>query len=534
MPALSILMLSLAAAPSVKIAQVVVYPDRAQVTRAQNVACGARAVASFEGIPPAADPASFRARASGGTVEGLRSEERTRADAFAPAARDLDQSIRKLEGDLRALRDTVRRAAGSTNVAAGYGEVALALVAREMNDAAPNTKAWNGAFDTALATRQKAIADQVDAEAKVRAINYQLDDLRRQRARVAASSSRKEWAAEVLVSCPAGQTAQVELTYMVGGASWAPSYEARADEGAGMVELATYATVTQSTGENWSATRVILSTAVPRQDATPPRIAPLRLWAEERKAERKVIVRREELHDHAESSGESTISPPTGGVSGVRGDQGGLRAASQGLSVQLQVPEASEVPGDGSPARLFVGRTKLRAKFALRAVPKLGPFAFRVADVTNAAPFPLLAGPLDAFRKGGLIARYPIERVAEGAPFHLTFGIDDSVRIKRITVEEIERDKNFLGLTRRFHYKYRYELANYLAGPQELEMSDHLPVSELDDVKVAFDEQTSGGYQLRADDGIVTWKVKLAPGEKRNLMLAFHVDVPSSYDSGGM
>src|SRR5262249_38226000 len=158
---------------------------------------------------------------------------------------------------------------------------------------------------------------------------------------------------------------------------------------------------------------------------------------------------------------------------------------------------ASDVAGDGTPARLFVGRTRLRAKFALRAVPKLGPFAFRVADLTNAAPYPLLSGPLDAFRKGGLIARYPIQRVAGGAAFHLTFGIDDAVRVKRVVVEEVERDKNFLGLTRRFHYKYRYELANYQAGAQELELSDHIPVSELDDVKVALDDQTSGGYQVR-------------------------------------
>ena len=67
-----------------RISEVVIYPDRAQVTRVESLPCGARAVAAFGQIPPAADPASFRARTSLGAVEGLRSEERTRAESFAP------------------------------------------------------------------------------------------------------------------------------------------------------------------------------------------------------------------------------------------------------------------------------------------------------------------------------------------------------------------------------------------------------------------------------------------------------------------
>jgi|SRR5579871_599053 len=524
MHSLSILILTLAPP---KVSEVVVFPDRAQVTRAQSVACGARAQATFDAVPPAADPASFRARVADGSVEGLRFEERTRADSFAPEVKDLEQSIRKLEADVRAARDAIRRASTATQVAGGYGDVAAALVAREMNDGAPNTKAWSGALETALATRQKAANESVEAEAKIRALEYQLDDLRRKRARTSAASARKEWLVEVLVGCPAGKTAQVELTYLVGGASWAPSYEARADETAGAVELSTYATVKQATGEDWTQAKVILSTAVPRQDATPPKIAPLRLWAEERKAERKVIVRREEMHEHAETGKDEA----TGGQTDQRG---AMRAASQGLSVQLIIPDPADVVGDGTPARLFVGRTRLRARFALRSTPKLAPFAFRVADLTNSAPYPLLPGPIDAFRRGGLIARYPIERIAEGAPFHLTFGIEESVRVKRLTVEEVMRDKNFLALTRRFHYRYKYEVGNYLPTTQEIEISDHLPVSELDDVKISIDDQTTAGYQSRPDDGIVTWRVKLAPSEQRKLDFAFHVDVPSSYDSGGM
>jgi uncharacterized protein (TIGR02231 family) len=518
-----------------KVSQVVVFPDRAQVTREEKVECSARAVASFPAIPPAADPSSFRAHVSTGTVEGLRSEERTRAETYAPEVKALDDKIRKLTLEQRALGDQQRRGSGAVQVASSYTDVATMLVSREMSDPAPNTKNWNGAFDAALNARQKAAQESVDLGVKIRDLEHQLEELRRQRGKLTTSGARREFFAEVLVACPAGKSATVELTYLVGGASWDPSYEARADEAGNAVDLSTFATVRQSTGEDWNGSRIILSTAVPRQDATPPQIAPLRLWAEERKPEKKVLGGRTEYHDHAEAAAdESAPTTPQAPPAGTPSAGPRMRTASQGLSVQLAVPEPSDVPGDDTPSRLFVGKNRIKAKFALRTMPKLAPFAFRVADLSNSAPFPLLPGPLDAFRRGGLIARYPIERVAEGATFHLTFGIEESVRVKRIVVEEIQRDKGFFGTTRRFNFSYRFELGNYLPRGEELEVSDHIPVSELDDVKVAIDGKSTGGYELRADDGIVIWRVKMKSGEKRNVDLAFHVDVPSSYDTGSL
>ncbi len=523
MNSLSLALALLSAAP--KVDKVVVYPDRAQVTRAQAVPCGPRAAVSFAAIPPAADSTSFRARATGGSIVGLRSEERARADQFAPELKGLDAQIRGLEHDLATLADAVQRDQELARLGSQYGEVAVQLVSREMADGKPDVKAWAGAFDVALSSRQKAAADQVDLNAKRRALGYQLDDLRRKQQRLAAAAQRREWVAEVLVSCPAGTTAQVELTYSVGGAGWEPAYEARADESGGTVEVSTFATLRQATGEDWAQAKLVLSTAVPSENATPPEIAPLKVYSEEHTAEKKVLVRRDEAVEHAEAGkdlGAASEGPP------------GLQARAQGLSVQLEVPEPGDVPGDGSPVRLFVSRQKMKAAFALRAIPKLAPFVFRVADLTNQAPFPLLPGSLDAFRANGFIARYPLARVPQGGLFHLTFGVEESVRVKRIVVEEVKRDTGLFGGNRRFRFDYRFDLANYGGRAADVELAEHVPVSELDDVKVEFDAETSKGYQLNAADGIATWKVKLAAAEKKKLELAFHVDVPSAYDSGGL
>ena len=81
-------------------------------------------------------------------------------------------------------------------------------------------------------------------------------------------------------------------------------------------------------------------------------------------------ARRDEYVEHAETG---ATTPPSGST-------GRVEAQAQGLSVQLVVPDKSDVKGDGTPARLFVAKTRLKAAFAFRTVPKLYPYVFRVAD----------------------------------------------------------------------------------------------------------------------------------------------------------
>lgn len=520
----ALLALVLSASASTPVVRAVVYPDRAQVIRRGQLACGARAKLSFEALPPSADPTSFRASTDVGAIEGLRVDSKPQVEAYAKDVAELQKQDRALLQQQRELEDERRRAAAQAANASGYSDVTATLVSREMVEASPALGTWTTALDLAFDTQLKAAQDQVKVDAQLRSLALKQAAVRAKLAQLGAASSRSAYVVDVLVSCPAGRSASVELSYLVGGAGWEPAYEARADEANGAVELTTYATVHQATGEPWKGAHVALSTAVPRQSATPPELQPLRVYASEKADEKKVLVRRDEETRHAEvGTGETTPAAT-----------GGLTAANQGLSVQLSAPEPADVPGDGTNARIFVAKNRLPAKFAFRTAPKLSPFVFRVADVTNTAPFPLLAGNLDAFRTNGFIGRYPQERVAIGAPFHLTFGADEALKVKRTVIQEIKRETGLFKGNQRFSFSYKFELANFQSGPRKVELAEHVPVSELDDVSVEIDDKTTRGYELQKDDGIVTWKVELAPGATRTVDLAFHVDVPSSYDTSGM
>ena len=94
------------------------------------------------------------------------------------------------------------------------------------------------------------------------------------------------------------------------------------------------------------------------------------------------------------------------------------------------------------------------------------------------------------------------------------------------------------GSARRFKYGYRITLGSYGKRAEGrasgVELTEQIPVSEIDDVRVTVDPNTAPGYELAAQDGRLTWKLEPAPGEPRVLELHFHVDVPGSYDAEGL
>jgi uncharacterized protein (TIGR02231 family) len=510
----ALLFAGVAAAQPSQIKRVVVYPDRATVTRKLTVPCGSHAIASFPGVPPAADPQSFRALAGSAVVDGVRWQEQTRKDAYSAKAEALAKTIESLSAELKQSQRHQARFEQASATARGYLMLAQWHLKREISAPKPATSIWKNAIDTAVESELAAASSSTTARIHSRVLRRQLEQARAEHARLVAAAPRREYLVETVLTCPAGKSAAVELSYLVGAASWVPSYEARAQEKSGKVDLKAFATVTQATGEDWQHAELVLSTAVPRQNATPPKIHALRVTSLEQEPPRQVLVdRSEEIQHSAGASASASVA------TGTR-----MRAVAQGLSVQLVVPDPADVPGDGTATRVQFAHTSLPADFHFRASPKLAPFVYLVADAVNAAPFPILAGEVDLYRDGSFLARYGTETVASGARFTLSFGVEERLRAKRAVLEEREHSTGIIGNASRRVYWYRFHVANVMGRAVEIELTDHIPVSEMKDVKVTVDPQTSPGYSVDATDGIVRWPLKLATGEERSLDLAFHID----------
>ncbi|NWG76673.1 MAG: mucoidy inhibitor MuiA family protein, partial [Rubrivivax sp.] len=120
---------------------------------------------------------------------------------------------------------------------------------------------------TVATTRLQLTGDKEKAEKR-------LQQLQSDRAKLAGTSQLQREAVVHLEAAAAG-AGQFELNYMVGGVAWVPAYIARLADDRAKVELEYHAILTQSTGEDWPAVDLTLSTSHPSMVADPPVLSPL-------------------------------------------------------------------------------------------------------------------------------------------------------------------------------------------------------------------------------------------------------------------
>ena len=317
-----------------------------------------------------------------------------------------------------------------------------------------------------------------------------------------------------------GAAAEVRASYLVTGAGWSPQYDLDARDGGKLVTLTTYASVRQSTGEDWRQARLTLTTADPTIQATPPQLIPLDVRAQPRDPPRRQAVSRAEAVPTADQ-----VAP------GAAAAEAALPASDQGLSVRLSPPIPADVPGDGTTVRILAASLALPGRPLLRAIPRASEGVYRVVELANRAPFPLLPGPMKVFRDGSFAGSQPLGRVVpRGATLAVSLGLEERVAIRRIVLEEIAETAGLFRGLRQHRFAYRFELESHLDGPATVELVDHLPVSQLDDIRVVIDPKRSRGSITDPQHGLSRRPTPLAPRGKATADLAFRIDVPRAYD----
>ena len=420
---------------------------------------------------------------------------------------------------IKAAEQALERLDGSAQARQQYFAHAEQIVGEQMLRGQPDLRAWAAALNAVLEVELEAERTRTATLTHLRALETRARALQAEEAARGAGGARSEYLVEVTFTCAGDRQAAIWLDYLVAGAEWTPSYEARTRGQPAVVELATLATVRQTTGEDWDTARMVLSTAQPRENATPPSLKPLLVRARERENETRQILARSEEVKHTPGAGTGSVAP-TGTA---------VRVAAQGLSVQMALPGRAMLPGDGQEVRMLLSRTRQRADLHLRTIPKLSERVFRVADLVNTTPFPLLPGAIDVYRGGDFVGRDELRETPVRGKLSVTLGIEERVQVRRQLVRDVLRASGLLGRGRRQEIRYRYRLVSHLTEPAEVQLVDHLPVSELDDVLVALEPLTTRGHTVDGRDGLINWRLRLAPGVEQRVDLGFRIDIPSRY-----
>ena len=337
---------------------------------------------------------------------------------------------------------------------------------------------------------------------------------------------------EIDLAGPAGTLCELRVDYVVPGACWRPWHTARLEEAPGVtprdpssssggdrsrtdatVELATDACVWQNTGEDWRNVELMLSTERASLGAEPPRLASDVLRAT-RKSEHLVVQTREQDID-------------TAGLGG--GGQSGARAAAElpgiddgGEVIALRAPERATVPSDGRPYRVRLTSFTAEAEIQLVAFPELAPVVLLKSTQQNRGAEPLLAGPVDLVRSSGLVGRTSILFVAPGERFDLGWGPEADLRLSR-EVDILEEKSRILSSWIERDTRVRVRLSNLGTAARKLVVTERVPVSEIEKVKIEVDPSRTTSKQRPDEHGFVRWTVDLSAFGHQELELTYQL-----------
>lgn len=525
-----------------EIAEVVVFADRARVTRRGSLAL-TTGVHSIEiaNLPLALQPDSVRA-AGGGTAHaallGVDVQHVFFAETPAAEVLALEQQIEALTTQDKALADQAEAATVRANFARGLADKATEQLARGLAFGRAEVDRGAGVIEFVQQQLSQAQSALRDLALQRQVVQRQLAKLNNELQSKRSAKPRERYSAFVEVDVTQPGELVVELTYMVVQARWTALYDLRFEEAAeALVQVGYLGQVTQSTGEDWLNVSVTLSTARPALTTIKPELKPW--YIQEVPPPPAMAVRSKvgPLQAAAAPMAAPQADMFVGALPDAEQPYQSMAAptatvASSGATVTFKLAQVVSVPSDGSPHKVNIAAIGLSPKLDYLSVPKLAEAVYRRAKIINRSEYLLLPGQANLFVDGDFVGTLALERVAPNEEFEITLGVDERVVVVR-ELKAREVDKKLIGDRRRIRVAYEIEVRNLRPGAIDLEVHDQLPVSRHEQIKVkldAADPQPIDHTELNE----LIWKLSLAANARQVCRFDFTLEHPAAMQVMGL
>lgn len=328
--------------------------------------------------------------------------------------------------------------------------------------------------------------------------------------------------------------AKLFVSYLISGASWYPTYDARTDGVKEKVLFSCKAVVQQTTGENWNEATFTLSTIQPYILREKPVLSPMYIDKSSSSfAQKRISTTRRKRLEKIESEQNTFFYGQKENKSSLQGLLSNIQQAEQiirevegrGATVELKIDGRYSVATDGKPVKLTVGEAELKSRPIYTAVPSVSRSTYITTDIQNAASFTLLPGAIKIYIDGNFIGKSKIGFIAEGEEFELYLGFEERIKVTRELDFKMSSSSS-TGKKKRLKIAYSIVVKNYLNTAASIEIHDQVPVSQNKAVKIKLlsHEPTA----ITNNKGIIVWSVKINPGKEQRINYVYQVEYPSS------
>ena len=315
----------------------------------------------------------------------------------------------------------------------------------------------------------------------------------------------------------------LDITYLTPNASWSPFYDLRAENTSGPISMLYKAQVVQSTGVDWKKVKLTLSSGNPNQNNQAPLLSAwfLRFGTDKffyrNKAEFVNTIQGQvpglQIEKGKESSGAaSTVSNYTT----INENQ---------LSVSFDIDIPYDILSNGKQHSVGLKDIKLPATYRHYAVPNAEKEAFLLAEISDYSKYNLLKGEANIIFEGMYIGKTYIDPNQTSDTLNLSMGRDKKIAIKREKVVEKSGTK-FLSSYKEQTFTYETTIRNNKKEAVQLTLKDQYPIST--DKEIEVELLQSDKAKANAETGVLTWELKLAPGETKKVRISYKVKYPKN------
>jgi uncharacterized protein (TIGR02231 family) len=199
-----------------------------------------------------------------------------------------------------------------------------------------------------------------------------------------------------------------------------------------------------------------------------------------------------------------------------------------GLDYVYQAPTKATIASSGKQVRIPLASQTFRASAFHEATPALAATAFLRARVRNDGKRPLLRGPATIFGDGELVGVGEIQTTGPGGDIEFPLGADQDVRLVRQVVPTT-KTAGVIMKTEETTYAVQIQVANYKKQKVTVEIADQVPRSRRDKVEVKLLGVQPAATGAPDADGVIRWRVELAPGATQTLRLNYQITRPKDW-----
>jgi len=522
-----------------EISEISVYTDSALINRVGHLELDTGTYkAIFSNIIPEVDENSLRVSAEGTAIIklfGAQVKKEYLEEVPSERIKQLKEEIQRLEDEITRMQNLKNILIEKKKFLNSITLFSNTQIPQDLVTKMPQISDLENILNFLDTELKENYTQFLDCELKIRDLKNKTEALKRELSQISGVQRKLKRSIIVELEVFKAGTTDLNISYLVRGASWNPIYDARANFEKSEVELVSYGVIKQITGVDWLEVNCSLSTAKPRIGGRMPYVASWVLRP----------YQPEVLEDKV-----SAVPAPAYQTEAFKKEAGApeeraelevvyATAEEKGIAVVYKLPSKISVKSDKSEHKFPISSQILLAEFEYSSYPRVSPFAYLGSRVVNSKDLQLLAGRVNIFLEGDFVGSSHLDNIAPSEEFDLYLGIDENVKVKRECLEKKVDETLIAGIpsrTKRTTFKYKLTVENYKSKKTKVKLFEAIPVSEDDRIKIKINEISFEPEEQDWEDrkGIWLWELELDPQQKQEIFYTYTVEHPRDMQVEGL